>query len=216
MFNVSQSLWIAETNSYIVAKDTAGPCVVIDAPPDVNAIASLLAKHDLYPEAVLLTHGHIDHMGGSGELFDLTGAATYVHPDDDFLTLAPMEQLRGLMGVTPDGRFDAPVVREPLVAGQILDLAGLSLEVLHTPGHSPGHCCFVDRGEAVLWSGDQLFASSIGRTDLPGGSTSELFASMRQQIMTLDDDTVVMPGHGPPTSIGVERRSNPFREGWAG
>lgn len=214
MFSTSQSLWIAETNSYIVANGTSGPCVVIDAPPDVSAIASALAKHDLYPEAVLLTHGHVDHMGGSGELFDLTGAATYIHPEDDFLTLSPEEQLRGLMGVVLPGRFDAPVVRQALTAGSVLELAGLTFEVLHTPGHSPGHCCFLERAEGVLWSGDQLFAGGIGRTDLPGGSTSDLFTSMRQQIMTLDDGIEVQPGHGPSTTIGRERLTNPFRDGW--
>jgi len=214
VFTASQSLWLAETNTYVVAADTGGPCVVIDAPPDVAGIAQLLKKHDLYPEAVLLTHGHIDHMGGSGALFEAVGAVTYIHPDDDFLTLNPMEQLRSMMGGTLPGRFDAPVERADLFHGAKLSFAGLTFEVLHTPGHTPGHCCFLESQEGVLWSGVHLFAGGIGRTDLPGGSTVDLFASMKTHIMALDDLVEVHPGHGPPTTIGRERTSNPFRDGW--
>lgn len=214
MFTASKSLWLAETNSYVVAADTGGPCIVIDAPPDVGGIVQLLSKHDLYPEAVLLTHGHIDHMGGSGALFEVVGAATYIHPDDDFLTLNPEAQLRGMMGGTLPGSFEAPVERVGLFHGQKLNFAGLTFEVLHTPGHTPGHCCFLESQEGVLWSGDQLFAGGIGRTDLPGGSTTDLFASMKAQIMALDDHIEVRPGHGPPTTVGRERTSNPFRDGW--
>ena len=124
MFSASESLWLAETNTYVVAADTGGPCVVIDAPPDVEGIAQLLKKHDLYPEAVLLTHGHIDHMGGSGALFDAVGGVTYIHPDDDFLTLDPMDQLRSMMGGALPGRFDAPIERVDLFHGAVLDFAG--------------------------------------------------------------------------------------------
>jgi hydroxyacylglutathione hydrolase len=214
VFSASESLWLAETNTYVVAADTGGPCVVIDAPPDVEGIAQLLKKHDLYPEAVLLTHGHIDHMGGSGALFDAVGAVTYIHPHDDFLTLDPMDQLRSMVGGTLPGRFDAPLERADLFHGAVLDFAGLSLEVLHTPGHTPGHCCFLESQEGVLWSGDQLFAGGIGRTDLRGGSTADLFSSMKTQIMALDDHVAVLPGHGPPTTVGRERTTNPFRDGW--
>ena len=128
MFSASESLWLAETNTYVVAADTGGPCVVIDTPPDVEGVAQLLKKHDLYPEAVLLTHGHIDHMGGSGALFDAVGAVTYIHPDDDFLTLNPEAQIRGMMGGTLPGSFEAPVERVGLFHGQKLNFAGLIFE----------------------------------------------------------------------------------------
>lgn len=210
----SESLWLAQTNTYVVAPEPGGPAVVIDAPPEPEAVLTLLAKHDLSPVALLLTHGHVDHAGGAGQVVRTTGVSAYVHPDDDFLTLDPTSQLRILMGAVPPGDFAPPETFESLTHGQVLDLAGLSFEVIHTPGHTPGHCCFLLDTEATLFSGDQLFAGSIGRTDLPGGSMPALVASMRDRVMTLPDATRVLPGHGPETTIARERATNPFRGAW--
>jgi glyoxylase-like metal-dependent hydrolase (beta-lactamase superfamily II) len=164
---------------------------------------------------ILLTHGHIDHTGGAGKLAAGSGAVTYVHPDDDYLTLHPTEQLRLMFGMTPPGSYELPDRIEDLEHGLKLNFPGISLEVRHTPGHTPGHCCFYWEDEGTLFSGDQLFAGSIGRTDLPGGSFQQLVESMRDHVMTLSDDVLVLPGHGPETTIGREREMNPFRQEWS-
>jgi glyoxylase-like metal-dependent hydrolase (beta-lactamase superfamily II) len=210
---LSRGLWVAQTNTYVIASQAGGAAVVIDAPPDDDAIGALLNERDLTPVALLLTHGHVDHMGGAGPFQRRTGAAVHVHPDDDYLTLEPARQLRGLFGVTPEGDWAPPEIRTDLVDGAVLDLAGFRYEVRHTPGHTPGHCCFYVEDEGILFSGDQLFARSVGRTDLPGGDWETLLASMKSRVLDLPDHTQVLPGHGPQTTIGSERRHNPFLQG---
>lgn len=210
----SRSLWAAQTNTYVLAADD-GTGIIVDAPPDPPAVLALVEETGITPVALLLTHGHVDHMGGAGAVVSATGVAAYVHPDDDFLTLDPASQLRMLFGMVPPGDYAPPEHLEALKDGDTLDLAGLWLEVIHTPGHTPGHCCFRLEAEGILLAGDELFAGSIGRTDLPGGDMSALVASMRDRVMTLPDDTRVLPGHGPETTIGKERRSNPFRQLWS-
>jgi glyoxylase-like metal-dependent hydrolase (beta-lactamase superfamily II) len=205
--------WVAETNAYVVATEPGGQAIVVDAPPEPEKVGAVVAELDLAVVAVLLTHGHVDHTGGAGHLAKATSAITYVHPDDDFLTLHPMEQLRAIFGMVPPGEYEVPERLERLHHGQVLDLAGFSLEVRHTPGHTPGHCCFYWAGEGVLFSGDQLFAGSIGRTDLPGGSLPDLLESMKNRVLDLEDEVTVLPGHGPETTIGQERRTNPFLQG---
>lgn len=206
----SAVLWLAQTNCWVVASDAGGPAVIVDAPPDPDGIARLLARHDLTPVALLLTHGHIDHMGGAAAVEGTAGIASYVHPDDDFLTLDPGGQLRALFGLPLPGDHRPPTNRRTLADGDVLDLAGIGFEVRHTPGHTPGHCCFRVASEGWLFSGDQLFAGSIGRTDLPGGDFDVLMQSMADRVLDLPDDTRVLPGHGPETTIGRERRTNPF------
>ncbi len=206
--------WLAETNAYIVASEPGGVAVVIDAPPEPERIVEVLVEQGLAVVGILLTHGHVDHSGGSGSIAESTGAAVYVHPDDDFLTLHPQEQLRSMWGMSPPGSYDLPRQFERLVDGQTLTMAGLDFEVRHTPGHTPGHCCFYVADQETLFSGDQLFAGSIGRFDLPGGDGAALFQSMRERVMPLDDDVRVLPGHGPETTIGRERATNPFRGEW--
>jgi glyoxylase-like metal-dependent hydrolase (beta-lactamase superfamily II) len=207
--------WVTETNAYVVTAVDDDRAVVIDVPPQPELIGSELADRGLTVAAILLTHGHVDHTGGAGSLSSGTGATVYVHPDDDFLTLHPSNQLRSMFGMVPPGSYEVPERRDDLEHGQKLELAGITLEVRHTPGHTPGHCCFSWDEEGVLFSGDQLFAGSIGRTDLPGGSMPRLIESMRDEVMVLDDDVRVLPGHGPETTIGTERRTNPFAEMWA-
>ncbi len=206
--------WIASTNAYILAAGRGGMAVVIDAPPEPELIASELADHNLTLGALLLTHGHIDHTGGAGTLAKHSGARVFVHPDDDFLTLHPKEQLRAMFGMAPPGDFALPEKFEHLIDGQRLDVAGFSFAVRQTPGHTPGHCCFYLGSHGILFSGDQLFAGSVGRTDLPGGSWDQLMTSMRERVMDLDDTVRVLPGHGPETTIGRERTMNPFRAEW--
>ena len=214
MFIRELELWLAATKTYVVAPDTGGPAVVIDAPPEcLDPLTSLLEAHDLIPMALLVTHGHVDHVGGAGALVARTGVTAYMHPDDGLLAAHPEEQLRMLMGMVPPGDYRQPEHYRNLADGMSLDLAGLGFEVLATPGHTPGHCCFYLSEEEILFSGDQLFAGSVGRTDLPGGDYHALMTSMKEKVLPLDDHVTVMPGHGPPTTVGRERRSNPFLAG---
>jgi hydroxyacylglutathione hydrolase len=204
-------LWHFQTNTYVLAPDKGGPAIVIDAPPDPEGIGDLLARHDLTPVAVLVTHGHIDHVGGIDGVASPTVTA-YLHPDDVNMARHPGEQLKALLGssMSTDGDDLITTSFLDLVDGQTLDIAGLNLDVLHTPGHTPGHCCFYLRDEGVLLSGDQLFQGSIGRTDLPGGSYETLMESMAKRVLPLPDETAVLPGHGPTTTLAAERMLNPF------
>lgn len=211
LFIDARSLWYFETNTYVVAQEKGGPAVVIDAPPDPEGVGVLLAAHDLTPVAALVTHGHIDHVGGIDGVAGPTVKA-YLHPEDVDMARHPGEQLRALLG-DQAGAIDGDLVSvdfESLEDGQHLDLAGVGFEVLHTPGHTPGHCCFHIPDEGVLFSGDHLFAGSIGRTDLPGGSLATLMASMVAKVLPLPVETAVLPGHGPTTTLAAERQLNPF------
>jgi glyoxylase-like metal-dependent hydrolase (beta-lactamase superfamily II) len=205
--------WLADTNAYLVYSDS-GQGMLIDAPPDPDTIGRRIAELDVAVVGILLTHGHVDHTGGAAKIAAGSPALVYAHPDDDFLTLHPTKQLKAIFGMTPPGSYEVPDSIQRLQHGQVLDIAGVSFEVRHTPGHTPGHCCFYVEQEGTLFTGDQLFAGSIGRTDLPGGSHQKLMESMARQVMPLDDDVTVLPGHGPETTIGRERRTNPFRGEW--
>ncbi len=202
--------WLAQTNAYLVFAESSQVAVLVDAPPEPELIGEIATAHGLTIGALLLTHGHIDHTGGAGAIEAEYGSQVLVHPDDDFLTLHPAEQLRRMFGMEPPGSYELPESFGHLEDGLVLELGGFSIETRHTPGHTPGHCCFYIEEEGALFSGDQLFAGSVGRTDLPGGSTPDLLRSMAEKVLVLDDDVRVLPGHGPETTIGYERRANPF------
>jgi len=205
-------LWLAVTNCWVIAPEPGGPAVVIDAPPDAEGVLALLARHDLIPVALLLTHAHVDHLGAAGAVTGAFAMSAYLHPDDEWLAADPRLQLNALWGGVPPGDFDQPERYEHLADGEVLRLAGLEIAVLHTPGHTPGHCCFSVPAEGVLFSGDQLFAGSIGRTDLPGGDHDALMSSMANRVLPLPPATAVFPGHGPTTTLARELESNPFLE----
>jgi len=214
LFIDGRSLWLAETNCYVIAPDTGGPCVIVDAPDDLEGIGAMLAANDLYPEALLVTHAHIDHGGGAADVVEQWSINAYLHPDDEWLAADPISQIRSLFGSVPpglpEGAFAPPKAWSSLDDGLRLSLAGIDFDVLHTPGHTPGHCCFHVGDEGILFSGDQLFAGSVGRTDLAGGDWDALITSMKEKVLSLDDDTRVLPGHGPATTISRERSTNPF------
>ena len=211
-------LWLAGTNAWFVAPDgPGGECVLVDAPPNPDVILGHLAEHGLRLVALLSTHGHVDHVGGIAEVTRGVEAPVpvHIHDADRHMLLDPV-RTGGTLGrvlAAEELDLDPPELIYGLDDGQRVSGAGMTFTAVHTPGHTQGSVCFlleVDGEPPVLFSGDHLFAGSIGRTDLPGGNYEQLMASMVDKILPLDDDIRVLPGHGPTTTIGDERRSNPF------
>jgi len=203
----------------VVATGPGSECVVVDPGQDAAAgIAEIVREHRLKPVAVLLTHGHIDHMWSVTPVAGAYDATAWIHPADRHLLADPMagissETAAMLLG----GRYEfvEPDDVAELADGQRLELAGLAVTVDHTPGHTEGSVAFRtpydgDEVSDVMFAGDLLFAGSIGRTDLPGGSHATMLETLRHKVLTLPDDVVVLPGHGEQTSIGRERATNPF------
>jgi glyoxylase-like metal-dependent hydrolase (beta-lactamase superfamily II) len=211
-------LWLAQTNCWIVApQGPGGECVIVDAPPDPSRIMQRLEHHGLRLVALLMTHGHIDHIGGVGTVVHSLehGATTpvHIHDEDRHMLLDPIGT-SGMLGRYLDGLdLRPPELIEGLDDGERVSGAGMTFTAIHTPGHTRGSVCFrLDvEGEApILFSGDHLFAGSIGRTDLPGGSYETLMESMAEKILPMEDEVRVLPGHGDVTTVGWERRTNPF------
>ena len=200
-----------QTNCWVVAPAAGEECVVIDPGHGAEApLDDLLAHHRLKPVAVLLTHGHIDHVWSVVPVCGAKNVPALIHPADRALLGNPLAGLGAPPGTPILGRLDwsePDDVRE-LRDGEVLTLAGLQLKVDETPGHTPGSITFTSEGE--FFAGDLLFAGSIGRVDLPGGSWEQMQESLRRIPLALPDDTVVRPGHGPDTTIGRERATNPF------
>ncbi len=207
------------TNCYLMATGPGSECVVVDPGKDAaEGVASLVREHRLKPVAVLVTHGHVDHMWCVAPVAGSYDATAWIHPQDRHLLSDPMagmsrESTQLLLG--GDYSWAEPDDVRELADGQTLELAGLSFLVDHTPGHTEGSVTFrapydVPEVSEVMFSGDLLFAGSIGRTDLPGGDHATMLASLTSKVLTLPDDIVVLPGHGEQTSIGRERATNPF------
>jgi len=199
-------------NCYLVAPEPGAECVIIDPGEDAaGAIAEIVADRRLKPVAVLLTHGHIDHVWSVAPVCGARGIPAYIHPDDRALLSDPARGLPLGAGQQLFGglEFTEPDDVRELTDGTVLNLAGLEITVGHAPGHTPGSVVF-HSDPAVMFSGDLLFAGSIGRTDLPGGDTAAMMDSLARVCLTLPDETRVLPGHGPQTTIGVERASNQF------
>src|SRR5205085_2775029 len=173
---------------------------------DIEDVASILQQHNLKVKQIVITHAHIDHVGGAMKLRALTGAPIMLNHND--LALLKMLDMQATwIGVAAPGdvKIDAA-----LADGENLSAGNLSADVLHTPGHTEGSVCLYFPADKLLIAGDTLFAGSIGRTDLPGGSMDKIMRSLHERVLALPDDTVVIPGHGPKTTIGSEREGNPF------
>ena len=205
-----------QTNCYVLASGPGEACVVVDPGQDaVEPLEALLAEHRLTPVAVLLTHGHFDHTFSVTPVCDGHDVPAFIHPDDRAMLADPLGGMSREALAFFGGRLE---MREPsevreLSDGVTLDLAGLQLLVDHTPGHTGGSVMFragTEEGGRLVLSGDTLFAGSIGRTDLPGGDHAAMLDSLRHKVLALPDDTVVLPGHGPSSTIGRERAGNPF------
>jgi hydroxyacylglutathione hydrolase len=196
-------------NCYLAHLKGRSDCLVIDPGLDPQEIVAWIEARQLTPAAILNTHGHADHIAGNGHLKERWPAAPLMIGAGDAHKLTdPMANLSGTYGLP----FTSPPADRLLRAGERLSLAGFELDVLDTPGHSHGHVVFVWKEPTpwLVFGGDVLFAGSIGRSDFPDGDYDALVASIREQLFTLPDDTRVLPGHGPVTTIGEERRHNPF------
>jgi hydroxyacylglutathione hydrolase len=208
------------TNCYVVATAPGEQCLIVD--PGIGVLDQLdevIAEHRLFPAAVLLTHGHLDHTFSVAPVCGAKGITAYVHPADTEMLADPAKGLSMDLTQLFGGRlpYSEPEDVAELTDGETLVLAGLEVTVDHAPGHTGGSVLFRLPGagssfdaDQVCLSGDVLFAGSIGRTDLPGGSTPTMMTSLRDKILPLADDTVVLPGHGPATTIGRERAQNPY------
>jgi hydroxyacylglutathione hydrolase len=203
------------TNCYILAPAAGEQCVVVDPGIGVtDQLDEVLAEHRLSPAAVLLTHGHLDHTFSVAPVCGARGITAYIHPDDRELLADPAKGLSADITTVFGGRlpYTEPEDVAELTDGATMTIAGIELTVDHAPGHTRGSVLFhVPDADAIYClSGDVLFAGSIGRTDLPGGSWPQMMASLRDKILPLDDATIVLPGHGSVTTIGRERVGNQY------
>ncbi len=191
-------------NCYIIADPGSGEAVIVDPGEETDLFLARLRGRGWTLKAIWLTHAHLDHVAGVGPLKAATGAPVFLHPADRLLYdhVPAQAAMFGLAAQAP------PPPDADLADGQTLAVGGCRFAVLHTPGHSPGSVSFVGHGQAIV--GDLIFSGSVGRTDLPGGDTETLLASIRDKLYALPNETAVLPGHGPATTIGAEKRTNPF------
>ena len=194
-------------NCYLVVDEASGECAIIDPGEDAGLIARTLAGARVRPVAIWLTHAHIDHVLGVPQLKQATGVRVYLHPADRALYDRAADQAAAF-GMRAD-RLPPP--DHPFAHGDVVRVGALAFTVRHTPGHSTGSVSLV--GEGAVFPGDVLFQGSIGRTDLPGGDFDTLIRSIERELLSLPDDTIVYSGPGPETTVGRERRANPFLSG---
>jgi hydroxyacylglutathione hydrolase len=193
-------------NCSIFGDETSREAVVIDPGDEIGQILGLLGRHSLKVKAIVITHGHIDHVGAAAQLKQATGAPVYLN-EDDLRTYAHVDMQAMWLGLNPP----EPVEIDGLARdGDVLRAGSMEFTVLHTPGHTPGSIGLWMPAEKKLIAGDTLFRESIGRTDLPGGDPKRILVSIREKFMPLPEDTLVIPGHGPTTTMGHERRYNYF------
>jgi glyoxylase-like metal-dependent hydrolase (beta-lactamase superfamily II) len=200
------SVGLLQCNCSILGDEASREAIVVDPGDDIPAIMAVLQRHGLTVKSIVITHAHIDHIAGAQQLKRLTGAPILYNQNDLPLVKMMDAQASWLQIPTPE-------VLPPDIAmsdGQTVAVSGIKATVLHTPGHTQGSSCLYLPEQSLLIAGDTLFAGSVGRTDLPGGDTKQLIRSIHDRLLVLSDDTTVVPGHGPSTTIGEERKDNPF------
>ncbi len=193
-------------NCSVLGDPVTREAMVIDPGDDIEDVVEILNRHQLTVKMIVITHAHIDHIGGAHKLRALTGAPVVMNENDSFLADNLKTQAAWLGVATPAN----PGIDTPAREGDVLRTGSIEAHVLHTPGHTPGSISLFIPAEQKLIAGDTLFKSSIGRTDLPGGDFNAIIDSIRGKLYTLPETTVVIPGHGEPTDIATEKRSNPF------
>jgi hydroxyacylglutathione hydrolase len=195
-----------QCNCSVIGDESTREAMVIDPGDHIQEILALLQKHNLQVKQIVITHAHIDHVGGAMKLRAVSGAPILLNQNDyDLLRMLDMQA--AWIGMQSPGKVE---IDRSITTGETVTAGSLSASVLHTPGHTEGSICLYFPAEQKLIAGDTLFAGSIGRTDLPGGSMQKILHSLHHTILSLPDETVVVPGHGPLTTIGEERESNPF------
>ena len=195
-----------QCNCSIIGDETTREAMVIDPGDDIAEVLSLLQKHNLHVKQIVITHAHIDHVGGAMKLRTATGAPTLIN-ENDYALLKMLDVQAAWLGMQNPGKVE---IANSLAESDKVQAGALVANVIHTPGHTEGSICLYFPDEQKLIAGDTLFAGSIGRTDLPGGSFDKIIRSLHGKLLALPDETVVVPGHGQLTSIGEERQSNPF------
>jgi glyoxylase-like metal-dependent hydrolase (beta-lactamase superfamily II) len=195
-----------QCNCSIIGDETTREAMVIDPGDEIEDVLVLIRKHNLTVKQIVVTHAHIDHVGGAMKLRAATGAPILLNQNDDAL-LKMLDVQATWIGVENPGKVE---IDQSIGQGDTVRAGTLTANVIHTPGHTEGSVCLYFPADRKLIAGDTLFAGSIGRTDLPGGSMRKIINSLHEKVLTLPDETVVVPGHGPLTTIGEERESNPF------
>jgi hydroxyacylglutathione hydrolase len=195
-----------QCNCSIIGDDSTHEGMVIDPGDEIEEVLAIIAKHHLQIKQIVVTHAHLDHVGGARKLRAATGAPILLNQNDGEL-LAMLDVQAAWLGMDDPGKVE---IDQNAQDGDVLKTGSLGATVMHTPGHTEGSICLYFPTEKKLIAGDTLFAGSIGRTDLPGGSMRKILSSLHEKVLALPDETIVLPGHGPTTTIGQERESNPF------
>ena len=195
-----------QCNCSVIGDETTREAMVIDPGDDIQDVLALIHKHNLQVKQIVITHAHIDHVGGAMKLRAATGAPILLN-QNDYALLKMLDAQAAWIGMRSPGKVE---IDRSVTTGETVTAGSLNASILHTPGHTEGSICLYFPAHNKLIAGDTLFAGSIGRTDLPGGSMQKILRSLHHTVLALPDETVVIPGHGPLTTIGEERETNPF------
>jgi hydroxyacylglutathione hydrolase len=206
MIHVVLPVGLLQCNCSIIGDEASHEAIVIDPGDDIERIVAILTEKKLKVKQIVVTHAHIDPVGGAMKLKKLTGAPVLLNKNDQALLKMLDVQATWIGVATPE----SVSIDESVTTGDVISTSNHKAQVLHTPGHTEGSICLYFEPEKLLIAGDTLFAGSIGRTDLPGGDYDKIIRSIHENVLTLPDETVVIAGHGPPTTIGEERETNPF------